>query len=380
MPDVSSTAPAQVRMWVAIDQHKLSLVAATLPTSGGQPEVMRVENTERAIRRFLQRLGGAQGLAVAYEAGPGGYELHRLLSSMGVACDVIAPSLIPVRAGDRVKTDRRDAKKLVRLFRAGELSFVTPPSPMQEGLRDLVRCRDDLRCARTAARHRVAKALMRHGHIYRQGKAWTLRHRAWVESQRLADPLAQAALEHMLTHLGGLDAQIAALDQQLEQIATREPWADPVAWLCSFRGISTHTALGLLAEIGDFRRFAHPRELMSYLGLTPSEYSSGQQQHRGHITKTGNRHARRLLVEAAWHYCHRPRQSTRAARLQEHVPPEVTTRAWQAQIRLHHRHRVLAEHGKRSTVANVAVARELTGFIWGAMTKAPLREQEAAAA
>jgi len=367
-------------MWVAIDQHKLSLVAATLPVTGGQPEVMRVENTERAIRRFVQRLGGADGLAVAYEAGPGGYQLHRLLSSMGVACDVIAPSLIPVRAGDRVKTDRRDAKKLVRLYRAGELSFVQPPSPMQEGLRDMMRCRDDLRCARTAARHRVAKALMRHGHVYRQGKAWTLRHRAWVESQRLADPLAQAALEHMLTHLGGLDVQIAALDQQLEQIATREPWADPVAWLCSFRGVSTHTALGLLSEIGDFRRFAHPRELMSYLGLTPSEYSSGQQQHRGHITKTGNRHARRLLVEAAWHYRHRPRQSTRAARLQEHVPTEVTIRAWQAQIRLHHRHRVLAEHGKRSTVANVAVARELTGFIWGAMTKAPLREQEAAAA
>jgi len=380
MPDVSSTAPAQVRMWVAIDQHKLSLVAATLPVTGGQPEVMRVENTERAIRRFVQRLGGADGLAVAYEAGPGGYQLHRLLSSMGVACDVIAPSLIPVRAGDRVKTDRRDAKKLVRLYRAGELSFVQPPSPMQEGLRDMMRCRDDLRCARTAARHRVAKALMRHGHIYRQGKAWTLRHRAWIESQRLGDPLAHTALEHMLTHLGALDAQIAALDQQLEQIATHQPWADPVAWLCSFRGISTHTALGLLAEIGDFRRFAHPRELMSYLGLTPSEYSSGQQQHRGHITKTGNRHARRLLVEAAWHYRHRPRQSTRAARLQEHVPPEVTTRAWQAQIRLHHRHRVLAEHGKRSTVANVAVARELTGFIWGAMTKAPLREQEAAAA
>jgi transposase len=367
-------------MWVAIDQHKLSLVAAKLPASGGQPEVMRVENTERAIRRFVERLDGPEGLAVAYEAGPGGYELHRLLSSMGVACDVIAPSLIPVRAGDRVKTDRRDAKKLVRLYRAGELSFVAPPSPMQEGLRDLVRCRDDLRCARTAARHRVAKALLRHGHIYRQGKAWTVRHRAWVESQRMADPLADAALQHMLTHLGGLDAQIAALDQQLEQVAAAEPWVDPVRWLCSFRGISTHTALGLLAEIGDFRRFAHPRELMSYLGLTPSEYSSGEQQHRGHITKTGNRHARRLLVEAAWHYRHRPHQSARAARLQEQVPAEVRTRAWQAQIRLAHRHRVLAEHGKRSTVANVAVARELTGFIWAAMTKAPPREQEAAAA
>jgi transposase len=171
MPDVISTAPSQVRMWVAIDQHKLSLVAATLPTSGGQPEVVRLENTERAIRRFIERLGGPDGLATSYEAGPGGYELHRLLTSMGVACDVIAPSLVPVRAGDRVKTDRRDAKKLVRLYRAGELSFVAPPSPAQEGLRDLVRARDDLRCARTAARHRVVKALLRHGRIYRDGNS-----------------------------------------------------------------------------------------------------------------------------------------------------------------------------------------------------------------
>ena len=253
MPDVSSIAPAEVSTWVVIDQHKLSLVVGVLPATGGAPEVTRLENTERAIRRLIDRLGGPGGLAVAYEAGPGGYELHRLLSSMGVACDVIAPSLIPVRAGDRVKTNRRDAKKLVRLYRAGELSFVQPPSPMQEGLRDLVRCRDDLRCARTAARHRVAKPLLRQGHIYREGKSWTLSHRAWVESQRLDDPLAHAALQHMLTHLGGLDAQLAALDHQLEQIATREPWADPVAWLCSFRGIATHTALGLLAEIGDFR-------------------------------------------------------------------------------------------------------------------------------
>lgn len=380
MPDVSSTAPAQVRTWVAIDQHKLSLVAATLPSSGGQPEVMRLENTERAIRRFVERLGGPVGLAVAYEAGPGGYELHRLLSGMGVACDVIAPSLIPIRAGDRVKTDRRDAKKLVRLYRAGELSFVQPPSLAQEGLRDLVRARDDLRCARTAARHRVAKQLLRHGHIYREGKAWTQRHQAWVGSQRLADPLAQAALEHMLCHLAALDTQIAAVDQQLEHVAATEPWVDPVRWLCSFRGIATHTALGLLAEIGDFRRFASPRELMSYLGLTPSEYSSGQQQHRGHITKTGNRHARRLLIEAAWHYQHRPRQSARAAKLSPHIPPEVTARAWQAQVRLHHRHRALTENGKRSTVATTAVARELAGFVWAAMTNTPLRDTEEAGA
>ena len=381
MPDVSSTAPAVVCTWVAIDQHKLSLVAGILRGEGGSPEVVRLENTERAIRRFVERLGGPDGLAIAYEAGPGGYDLFRLLSSMGVACDVIAPSLVPVRAGDRVKTDRRDAKKLVRLYRAGELSFVAPPSPAQEGLRDLVRARDDLRCARTAARHRVAKQLLRHGRVYRDGRGWTQRHERWIASQRLDDALAQAALEHMLGHLATLDTQLAAIDAQLEQVATNDPWSDPVSWLCSFRGIATHTALGLLAEIGDFRRFSHPRELMSYLGLTPSEYSSGQQQHRGHITKTGNRHARRLLIEAAWHYQHRPRQSVRAARLAGHVPPQVTARALAAQVRLHQRHRALTQNGKRSTVATTAVARELTGFIWAAMTQAPLREdQETAAA
>jgi transposase len=380
MPDVSSTAPVQVRTWVAIDQHKLSLVAATLPAVGGTPEVVRLENSERAVRRFVEKLGGPEGLAVCYEAGPGGYQLYRLLSTLGVACDVIAPSLIPIRAGDRVKTDRRDAKKLVRLYRAGELVCVQAPSPEQEGLRDLVRCRDDLRRSRTAARHRISKQLLRHGQIYRDGKGWTLRHQRWIAAQRLADPLAQAALEHLLGHLAAIDAQLAAVDGQLERVASRDPWAEPVCWLCSFRGIATRTALGLLAEIGDFRRFASPRELMSYLGLTPTEYSSGIQQHRGQITKAGNTHARRLLIEAAWNYQHRPRQSTRAAKLAEQVPPEITARAWQAQTRLFLRHRALSANGKRSTVATTAVARELTGFIWAAMVQAPLRQPQAAEA
>jgi transposase len=281
MPDVSSTAPAQVRVWVALDVHEHSIVAATLPPSGGVPELQRVESGERAIRRLVERLGGREGLAVAYEAGPCGYELLRLLTRLGVACDVIAPSLVPVRAGDRVKTDRRDAKKLVRLYRAGALSFVAPPSPAQEGLRDLVRCADDLRCARTAARHRVAKQRLRYGRIFRAGKtSWTKQHVAWVRRQRLEDPHAQRALAHMLAHLDGLDAQLAALEHELAEIATREPWSDPVAWLCSFRGIGVRTALGLLAEIGEFGRFASARELMSFLGLVVSEYSSGDRQHR----------------------------------------------------------------------------------------------------
>ena len=380
MPDVSSTAPEQVRLWVSLDVHKHSIVAAMLPPVGGRVELQRIENTERAVRRLIDRLGGPEGLAVSYEAGPCGYDLLRLLGRLGVACDVIAPSLVPVRAGDRVKTDKRDAKKLVRLYRAGELSFVAAPSPAQEGLRDLVRCADDLRCARTAARHRVAKQLLRHGRVFREGKkSWTKMHLAWVRRQRLDDVNAQRALEHMLAHLDGLDAQLAALEHELAQIACTEPWSDPVRWLMSFRGIGLRTALGLLAEIGDFRRFGSPRELMSYLGLTVSEYSSGERQHRGHLTKTGNRHARRLLIEAAWHYQHPPRRSARITAVAEHVPADVTARAWHAQIRLHHRHRHLTSHGKRSTVATAAVARELTGFIWAAMTHQPLREEANAA-
>ncbi|HWC27144.1 MAG TPA: IS110 family transposase [Solirubrobacteraceae bacterium] len=380
MPDVSSTAPADVDQWVVFDVHKNSLVAGVLPAVGGTPRVTRVENTARAVRRFVARLGDRERLAVAYEAGPCGYDLFRLLSAMGVACDVIAPSLVPVRAGDRVKTDRRDAKKLVRLYRAGELSFVEPPSPAQEGLRDLVRARDDLRRARTAARHQVAKQLLRHGHVYREGKqAWTKQHETWLRRQQLEDALAQRALCHMLSHLSALDAQLAAIEHELCQVARAEPWCDPVRWLCSFRGIGLLTALGLIAEIGDFRRFSHPRELMSYLGLTPSEYSSGDQQHRGHITKCGNRHARRLLIEAAWHYQHPPRLSARARALAPEVPAAVTARAWQAQLRLNHRHHTLTANGKRSTVANVAVARELCGFLWAAVTHQPLREEQLAA-
>jgi transposase len=376
MPDVSSSAPADVRLWVALDVHKLSIVAATLPASGGSPDVVEIENTPKAIRRMIDGLGGPEGLAVCYEAGPVGWQLKRLLDRLGAACDVIAPSLIPVRAGDRVKTDRRDARKLVRLYRAGELVFVAPPTPEQEGLRDLVRCREDLRDARTRARHRAVKQLLRHGHVYRDGTHWTIRHRAWLRAQRLADPVAQSALEHMLCHLDGIDAQIAAIDHELERLARTERWAPAVQTLCAFRGISTRTALGLLAEIGDFRRFGRARELMSYLGLVPSEYSSGQERHRGHITKAGPKEARRLLIEAAWHYHHAPRLSRRQAKTHAEIPDPVTARAWQAQIRLRHRHRLLAEHHKRPTIANVAVARELAGFLWAAMTNQPLRTDE----
>jgi transposase len=373
MPDVTPCLhPGQVRRWIAFDQHKFSIVASVLPPDGGKPEVSRIETTEKAIRRFIEKQGGPAGLSVCYEAGPGGFALWRLLTSIGVACDVVAPSLIPVRAGDRVKTDRRDAKKLVGLYRAGMLRFVHPPTTELEGLRDLLRARDDLRGARLAARHRVLKQLLRHGRIYREGKtAWTQMHRRWVARQKLDDPLAHEALEQLLMHLDGVERQLDLLDARLAEIAAGDRWAGHVEILIRFRGISTLTALGLIAEIGDFARFAHPRELAAWLGIVPSEYSSGDQQHRGHITLAGNQHARRLLIEAAWHYRHPPRRAK--------TGPEPDERAWQAQVRLYHRHRHLTEHGKRTTVANVAVARELVGFLWAAMTDQPLRITDTAA-
>src|SRR3954451_9438571 len=387
MPDVSSSAPCDVRVWEALDAHKLSIVAATLPGVGGTPDVIQIENTPKAIRRLVGRLGGPAGLAVCYEAGPVGWQLRRLLDTPWGACDVIAPSLVPVRRGERVKTDRRDATKLVRLFRAGELTFVAAPTPEQEGLRDLIRCREDLRDARDRARQRVIKALLRYGHVYSEGKHWTIRHRNWVASRRLQDPVAQLALETMRAHLEMIETQLRQLDVQLDRIAQQERWKPGVRVLTSFRGIATLTALSLLAEIGDFRRFGTARELMSYLGLCPSEYSSGQSVHRGHITKAGPVHARRLLIEAAWHYRHPPRLTERqrehanAAHRdgQPELAPLITARAWQAQVRLIHRQRALTrERGKRPTVANVAVARELVGFLWAAMTEQPLRQEPTA--
>ena len=286
-----------------------------------------------------------------------------------MACDVVAPSLVPVRAGDRVKTDRRDAKKLVSLFRAGLLRYVFAPTAETEGLRDLLRARDDLRGARTAARNRALKQLLRHGRIFREGKtAFSQKHRRWINAQRLDDPLAQRALEQLLMHLDGIERQLDTLDAELEKIACSERWAWQVRVLTRFRGISTLTALGLISEIGDFARFSHPRELASWLGITPCEYSSGDQQHRGHITKAGNRHARRLLIEAAWHYRHAPRRPA--------AGPRPDERAWQAQVRLHHRYRHLTDHGKRSTVVNVAIARELVGFLWAAITDQPLTTRD----
>src|SRR5205809_600117 len=291
------------------------------------------------------------------------------ITGLGVACAVIAPALTPRRPGQRIKTDRRDAAKLVRLFRAGELTAIHVLDESEEAVRDLVRCRDDIRRDVLRWRHRVLKLLARHGHAYLTGKNWSHAHWRWIREQRFDLPPLQRAVESTVFALEQALARQAELDKELEALAATAPYREPVGWLRCFRGIDTLSAIILLAEVVDFQRFRRPRELMAYLGLVPSEYSSGETQRRGALTKAGNSHARRVLVEAAWHYRHRPTIGRALASRTHGQPDEVVAQAWRAQQRLHRRYRHLVGHGKRTPVAVAAVARELVGFIWAAMTR-----------
>jgi transposase len=359
----------KVTTWAGLDVHAERIVIATLTGQSREPEVRDIPNDAKVVRRTFQRLlNGSYELRCCYEAGPCGFELHRQLTSMGIACEVIAPSLIPVKAGDRVKTDRRDAQKLARLFRAGELTAVTVPSVEQEAVRDLVRARDDVRKDLTAARHRLGKFLIRHGRIYSAGSKWTLRFWAWASKLTFEREGERLTFEHYVAAVRHLVERRAALDRELERIAGTQPYAAQVKKLSCLRGISTLTALALVAEVGDFRRFASPRQLMAYLGLVPREYSSGGKEKRGGITKTGNGHVRRLFVEAAWSYRHRPALGERVRTALQGQPAAVAAVAHKAQERLHRRYARLVGRGKASQLAVTAVARELCAFTWSLMT------------
>jgi len=359
----------KVTIWAGLDVHAERIVIATLEGQGREPEIRDIPNDPKAIRRAFQRLAaGAYELKCCYEAGPCGFELHRQLTGMGIACDVVAPSLIPVRVGDRVKTDRRDAQKLARLYRAGELTTITVPSADQEAVRDLVRARDDLRKDLTAARHRLGKFLIRHGRLYSNGKKWTQRFWGWLKTLVFEREGEKLTFEHYVAEVQHLVDRRVALDRELERIAMAEPYLVPVKKLSCLRGISTLSALALLAEIGDFRRFKSPRKLMAYLGLVPRESSSGGREKRGRITKTGNGHVRRLLIEAAWSYRHRPALGERLRAVVKGQPVAVVEYAKKAQVRLHRRFTRLVSRGKPSQVAITAVARELCAFTWGLMT------------
>jgi transposase len=354
---------------VGLDVHAERIVVATLTGQAREPEVRDIPNEPKVVRRTFQRLAAeAYELRCCYEAGPCGFELHRQLTAMGIVCEVVAPSLIPVRAGDRVKTDRRDASKLARLYRAGELTTITVPSAEQEAVRDLVRARDDVRKDLTAARHRLGKFLIRHGRIYSAGANWTRRFWAWASKLVFEREYERLTFEHYVREVEHLVACRAELNREIERVARTEPYAAAVGKLACLRGISTLSALALVAEIGDFHRFHSPRQFMAYVGLVPREYSSGGREKRGGITKTGNGHVRRLLVEAAWSYRHRPALGERIRQALEGQPPAVVEYARKAQVRLHRRYTRLVSRGKKSQVAVTAVARELCAFTWGIMT------------
>ena len=354
--------------YVALDDSKRKVVAAILRPGANEPEQRELPKEPHLIRRLFQRLTREGPVHACYEAGVSGYDLYRQITACGVACEVMAPALTPRRPGQRIKTDRRDAVKLVRLFRAGELTPIRVPNEAEEAVRDLVRCREDCRRDVLRWRHRLLKFLDRHGRLYVTGRNWSQRHWTWIRNQHFDLPILQRTFEATLFALEQALARVAELDKEIAAVADKEPYRIPVGWLRCFRGIDTLSAMILLAEIVDFQRFNHPRELMGYLGLVPSEYSSGDTQRRGAITKAGNTHARRALVEAAWHYRHRPSVAGALRQRTEGQPPHVVGLAWRAQQRLHRRYRHLVGHGKRPPVAVVAVARELVGFLWAAMT------------
>jgi transposase len=355
---------AKVRSWAGLDVHAAKVVAVTVDAESGELCVTRLAGTTDEVVAFCVGLPGPT--KVAYEAGPTGFGLARALEAAGVACVVAAPGKIERPAQDRVKTDRRDAERLVRLLMVGGLHVVRVPSTGEEALRDLVRAREDVRGDLMRARHRMGKLLLRHDVRYDgAGDNWTQRHRDWLGKVELADRGAQVTL---LDYLGAIDALVVrrdALEATIAQLVPDSPWAQTVARLRCLRGIDTLSAVGLCAEIGDFERFARAGQLASYLGVVPSEDSSGQRRRLGAITKTGSRHARRLLVEAAWHYRRPPRRGKTLAVRQDGQPTAVLAISWKAQQRLHYTWRRLDHRrGKRRTVVAVAVARELAGFCW----------------
>jgi transposase len=306
-------------------------------------------------------------LRVCYEAGPTGYDLARLLGAMGVACEVIAPSMIPKAPGDEVKTDTRDCRRLARLHRAGELVAIRVPSPAEEAVRDLCRTRGDMVEDLTRARNRLTKFLLRHSRVWREGSNWTVKHEGWLAGQRFAEPAMQTTFDHYRAVVCSRDAQLAAVEADLRVWVERAPFAAPIRRLAAYRGVTAMGALHLQAEICDWRRFGQAVQMMGFVGLVPCEHSSGGSTHRGYITKAGNTHLRAQLVESAWAYQHRPLVGPVLARRHEGLPPEVVARAWKAQLRLCGRFRHLAARKNTKSVVAAAIARELAGFLWAEM-------------
>ena len=361
----------KVRTWVGLDVHAAKVVACAVDAESGEMSVHRLPGETAAVVAFCAGLPGPT--RVAYEAGPTGYGLARALAAAGTGCVVAAPGKIERPSQDRIKTDQRDAERLVRLLMIGGLHPVRVPAPEEEALRDLVRAREDLRGDLMRARHRLSKLLLRHDVRYEDTTSrWGERHRAWLAKVDLGQRGAQLTMSEYVGAIDALQIRRETLEAAIAELIPSSPWAQDVARLKCLRGIDTLSAVGLAVEVGDFCRFEHPSLLSSYLGLVPSEHSSGESRRQGAITKSGSRHARRLLVEAAWHYRRPPRLGTTLERRQDGQEQAVIAIAWKAQQRLHQVWRQLAEkRGKRRTIVAVAVARQLAGFCWAIATHDP---------
>jgi transposase len=356
------------RIHLGLDVHKDTISAGILRSDQQVPDVERIANDEPAVRRLVARFGDPRLLRACYEAGPTGFELARLLHSMGVSCQVIAPSLIPRAPGDKIKTDKRDCRRLARLYRAGELVAIRIPTVDEEAVRDLCRTRADMVEDLTRARNRLGKFLLRHGRPWRGGSTRTHTYQAWLRSQRFDQPAMTQTFHHYLAVVEVRNAELDAIEVDLAGWCARPPFAWQVARLAAYRGVTRLGALTLAAEVADWRRFAHASQFMGFCGLVPSEYSSGNTVHRGRLTKAGNAHLRAQLVESAWSYQHRPSVGREIAQRQQGLDPGVVARAWAAQQRLCGRFRALAARKNTKSIVAAAIARELAGFLWAEMT------------
>jgi transposase len=352
---------------VGLDVDSEKLVVAVAESAGEVRSLGAIAYTEESIRRLVKRLGPANRLRVCYEAGPHGYALYWQLTRLGVHCDVIAPTQVPVRSGDRVKTNRRDAEKLARCYRSGDLTAVWVPDAAHEALRDLVRAREAAKKDQLRARHRLGKFLLRRGLRAAAGvKTWTTKHLAWVRTLRFEHLAQEAAFLdylHEVEHAAERVERLArAIDQAIE--VAPAPMRALVAGLQALRGIKQVSAATIVAEVGPLSRFAKPKQLMGYSGLVSSECSTGATVRRGAITKTGNAHLRRIMGEAAWAYQHRPAMSAELRKRQLGLSEPVKEIAWKAQHRLSSRYRRLLVKGKPKQKIVIAIARELLGFVW----------------
>jgi transposase len=353
--------------FVGLDVHAKFISVAVAEHDGEDRFVGSIPNRLSAITKMIKRLGDKRDLRVCYEAGPCGYVLYWQLTRMGVACEVVAPTLVPMKAGDRVKTDRRDSLKLARSYRSGDLTSVWVPDAEHEALRDIVRAREAAKKDQRAARHRLQKFLLRHDQRYSGGeRAWGVHYRRWLQGLKFEHQTLEAVFLDYLSEVDRQAERVTRLDAAIEDAVERAPehLRSVICGLQAMRGVAKITAVGVAAEVGSFLRFEHPRQLMGYSGAVPSERSSGGDQRRGAITKTGNAHVRRLITEAAWAYRHRPKLYPKLRKRQEGLDQRVKDIAWKAQQRLNQRYRHLIGRGKKQQKAVMAVARELLAFMW----------------